>query len=175
MLKGERVTLRATTREDMHQQWVFENDPEMWFWDGGTPRPTQLEGLLAFFDQNLSNNDNDVAFAIEVDRKYVGHCGLHDFDEVARCCELTVEIGDKDCWGKGYGREVVGLLLDYAFKHRHLNRVWLKTHSENERAIRCYLACGFVEEGRMRQHIWIDGRYVDRVIMGILQSEVSAL
>ncbi len=173
MLKGERIVLRASTRDDMQRQWEFENDPEMWFLDGGPPQPTSLEALLVHFDKNLENNSDDLSFAIEADSKYIGYCSLHEFDDVSRCCELSVEIGDKAYWGKGYGREVVRLLLDYAFKNRNLNRVWLKTHSENERAIRCYLACGFVEEGRMRQHIWIDGRFVDRVVMGILRSDVD--
>jgi RimJ/RimL family protein N-acetyltransferase len=158
MFKGARVTLRASTREDMQRQWEFENDPEMWFLDGGTPNPTKLEALYAHFDQSGSANA-EVSFAIEADGNYIGHCGLHDFDTIAHCCELNVEIGDKNYWNKGYGREIVQLLLDYAFNHLNMNRVWLKTHSQNERAIRCYLACGFVEEGRMRQHLWVNGRF----------------
>jgi len=172
MFKGEKVILRISTREDMHCQWEFENDPELWFLDGGTPKPALLERLLSDFDQNANKGDgSDVSFAIEADGKYIGHCGLHTFDEVSRSCELTVEIGDQTYWGQGYGRDVVALLLHYAFYHRNLRRVWLQTHSENERAIRCYRACGFIEEGRLRQHIWINGHYVDRVIMGILHGE----
>ena len=50
------------------------------------------------------------------------------------------------------------LLLDYAFRLRNLRRVWLEVHASNERAIRAYSSCGFVEEGRMREHIcWTDG------------------
>ena len=44
----------------------------------------------------------------------------------------------------------------------------------NERAIRCYRACGFVEEGRLRQHDYSDGAYVDVVAMGILRDEWGA-
>ena len=172
MFKSKRVVLRAFTREDMQRQWAFENDPDLWFWDGHTPAPAKLESLLAHFDESKSS-DNEVSFAIEIDGNYVGHCGLHDFDQVNQTCELSVEIGDSACWGKGYGREAVQLLLGYAFNHRHVNRVWLKTHSENERAMRCYLACSFVEEGRLRQHLWLDGRYVDRVVMGILRADFS--
>lgn len=175
MFKGQKVLLRATTREDMMRQWEVENDAEMWFWDGGTPRPSSLQQLMAHFDQASSNqSSDDVAFAIEADGKYIGHCGLHSFDKTARTCELGIEIGDRAYWGQGYGRDAVQLLLNYAFHHRNMNRVWLSTHSENERAIRCYRACGFVEEGRLRQHLWIDGRYVDRVIMGVLRDESTA-
>ena len=84
---------------------------------------------------------------------------------------LFRSIGDKDYWGRGYGREAVSLLLDYAFRVRNLRRVWLEVHAANERAIRAYKACGFVEEGRMREHVWLAGRYVDNVIMGVLREE----
>ena len=60
---------------------------------------------------------------------------------------------------------------DYAFRLRNLRRVWLEVHASNERAIRAYSSCGFVEEGRMREHIWLDGRYLDNVLMGILRDE----
>jgi RimJ/RimL family protein N-acetyltransferase len=65
----------------------------------------------------------------------------------------------------------VGLLLDYAFRIRNFRRVWLEVHAANERAIRAYQACGFVEKGRMREHVWLDGRYVDNVIIGVMREE----
>jgi RimJ/RimL family protein N-acetyltransferase len=52
--------------------------------------------------------------------------------------------------------------------------VWLSVHGSNERAIRAYRACGFVEEGRLRQHVWSDGQYDDLVQMGILRDEWQA-
>lgn len=171
MFKGQKVVLRALKREDMLRQWEAENDPELYFLDGGRPRPTSLEAMYAHFDGEVGKDNGSVSFAIEADGKYIGHCGLHSADMTARLCELSIEIGDHAYWGRGYGRETVRLLLDYAFTHMNMARVWLNTHSENERAIRCYRACGFVEEGRLRRHIWVSGRYVDRVMMGILREE----
>ena len=42
----------------------------------------------------------------------------------------------------------------------------------NERAIRCYRRCGFVEEGRERQAVLVDGSWHDDVVMGILERDV---
>ena len=172
MFKGQKVLLRGTRREDMARQWEFENDPELYFLDGSKPRPKSMEYLLAFYDNTLAKlAEDETAFAIEVDGKYIGHCGLHAVDDEAYTCELGIEIGDRGYWGQGYGRDAIRLLLGYAFNDMHMNRIWLNTHSENERAIRCYKACGFVEEGRLRQHVWIRGHYVDRIIMGVLRAE----
>ncbi len=175
MLKGERVLLRAVRREDMEIQWRSENDPELYFLDGGTPKPASMEWLYTHIEEVRRNPDpNSVSFAIEVEGSYIGHCGLHNIHTVNRSCELGIEIGSRDYWGKGYGREVVRLLLTYAFQHYNLNRVSLHTHSENERAIRCYRACGFVEEGRFRQKLWLNGHYVDGIAMAVLRDEFKA-
>jgi len=176
MFKGQKIIPRATKRDDMTRQWDFENDPELSFLDGGRPHPAAMEYLRAYYDNTLAKGASDeVSFAIEADDKYIGHCGLHDIDHIAHTCELGIEIGDRAYWGQGFGRDAIHLLLVYAFHHMNMNRVWLGTHSENERAIRCYKACGFVEEGRLRRHIWINGHHVDRVIMGILREEMPQL
>lgn len=52
-----------------------------------------------------------------------------------------------------------------------MHRVFLSTISNNERAIACYKKCGFVVEGRLREHAWNRGRYVDLIYMGILKPE----
>jgi RimJ/RimL family protein N-acetyltransferase len=64
--------------------------------------------------------------------------------------------------------------LDYGFRYLGARRIALTTHAKNERAIRCYLACGFVEEGRPRQVVWIEGEYTDLVDMSILREEWQA-
>jgi RimJ/RimL family protein N-acetyltransferase len=73
--------------------------------------------------------------------------------------------------GKGYGRDAIMTLLDWSFRVLNLRRVALDTLATNERAIRAYRACGFVEEGRLREHDYVDGAYVDAIVMGILRSE----
>src|SRR5437588_12698332 len=110
-------------------------------------------------------------FAIEDDGKYIGMCGLFHFDKVAHTCEMGITIGDKAYWGKGYGRDAVRVLLDYAFCLRNAHKVWLSVNGNNERAIRAYCACGFVEEGRQRQHVWGNGKYLNLVYTGSLTDE----
>jgi RimJ/RimL family protein N-acetyltransferase len=66
---------------------------------------------------------------------------------------------------------VIRVLLTYAFQACGARRIALTTHAKNERAIRCYRACGFIEEGRPRKAVWIDGEYTDLVNMSILREE----
>jgi RimJ/RimL family protein N-acetyltransferase len=176
MLRGDTVFLRALTRDDLVRLWEFNNDLEVELAGGGDPpMPQSLERLQADFDREAAKGGRDDAtFAIDVNGQFIGVCGLSHFNATAQTAELGIGIGDKAYWGQGYGREAVALLLEYAFRYRNFQRVWLWVHAANERAIRAYRAVGFVEEGRLRRHVWSDGRYDDAVYMGMLKEEWEA-
>jgi RimJ/RimL family protein N-acetyltransferase len=175
MLKGERLTLRGIQRDDLPRLWQFDNDLDVELAGGGDPPlPRSLESMQASYDKAASEGKRDPWFAIDLDGKVIGICGFKELDEcggVNLTAELGISIGDKDCWSQGYGREAVELLLRWAFRYRNLRRVWLRVRGDNDRAWRCYEACGFVHEGRMRQHDWHDGKYVDLLFMGLLREE----
>jgi RimJ/RimL family protein N-acetyltransferase len=167
---GEKVTLRAIRREDLPRFVEFRNDPKVLLAVGDTPLPKTIDHVQKWFEKQL-DDQCDIRFAIEADNKCIGHAGLRDVDHIDGHAELSIAIGDTEYWGRGYGRDAIRVLLDYAFRLLNLRRVWLETHAENERAIRAYRACGFVEEGRMREHIWLAGRHVDAIIMGVMRDE----
>lgn len=173
MLKGERIILRAIERDDLPRMLAFNNDIEVELAGGGDPpMPQSLARLQAGYEQKIAGGGRDDGeFGIEVDGKLIGGCGLFNFDRTAHTCELGIAIGDKEYWGRGYGREAVNLLLEYAFRYRNFHKVWLRVHGANERAQRAYKACGMVEEGRLRQHVFSNGAYDDLVYMGILREE----
>lgn len=173
MLRGERVTLRALSRDDLPRLWAFNNDLAVELAGGGDPPlPQSLERLQAEFDQNAAKGGRDGAtFAIEVAGLFIGTCGLFNANETDGTAELGIGIGDKDFWGRGYGREAVNLLVAHAFRMLNRRKVWLRVWGNNERALRAYRACGFVEEGRLRAHVWSAGAYHDLVLMGLLRDE----
>lgn len=175
MIRGSLVTLRAIERDDLPRLLAFNNDIDVELAGGGDPPwPQSFARLAADFDRDAAGGGRDggrggVNFAIEADGAIIGIGGLRDVDPFGRTAELGITIGDKAYWGRGFGREAVALLVDYGFRMLNLRRVFLRVHGRNERAIRAYRACGFAEEGRLRQHVWSDGAYDDLVLMGILR------
>ncbi|MGH2343629.1 MAG: GNAT family N-acetyltransferase, partial [Chloroflexota bacterium] len=64
------------------------------------------------------------------------------------------------------------------WRHLNLERVWLHTFKHNERAIRTYAGAGFKREGVLRRAAYIDGQWVDVVVMARLRppsKELEAL
>lgn len=52
-----------------------------------------------------------------------------------------------DLRGQGVGRHMIGLTIEFAFRHRRAYRVSLVVFPENTSAIRCYRNAGFVDAG----------------------------
>ena len=171
MLKGEKVVLRPMRQEDIARQHEFDQDIELYGLDSDYPHVSPLERAQAFYETRTKFDQNIAPFAIEADGKYIGFCSLMDLHNRYGNLELGIMIGDRGYWGRGYGREVIKLLLNYAFHYLGARRIALTTHAKNERAIRCFRACGFVEEGRPRKIVWIEGEYTDLVNMSILREE----
>lgn len=171
MLKGERVILRPMEEDDIAKQHEFNQDIELYGLDCEHPHISPLKQAQEFYEERTKSNINIAAFAIEAEGKYIGFCSLMHLQDRFGNLELGIMIGDREYWGQGYGKEVTKLLLDFGFHYLGGRRIALTTHAKNERAIGCYGACGFVEEGRLRKVIWIEGEYIDLVKMSILREE----
>jgi len=177
MLEGELVTLRSLEPDDLERCYRWMNDCEVTrFLEGGRYPPSMAQER-DWLDNAIRNRSgfSNVLLAIETkDGVHIGNAGLHEASPEHRSAKLGIVIGEKDYWSKGYGTDAVRTLLRFAFEQMNLNRVELGTFDFNERAQACYRKCGFVEEGRRREDRYIDGRYCDLVIMGILRREWEA-
>ena len=173
MLRGEKVILRAMRRDDLPVLFEFTNNVEFETLAQGRPwEPQGLERLERGFPRGEYERDGS-SFVIEADGRTIGTVSLRDFNATDRTAELGIGIGDTDYQGRGYGRDAVRVILDYAFRLRNLRKVGLWVKGSNERAIKSYLAVGFTEEGRLRDQVWSDGRYEDMVLMGIFPDEIK--
>jgi ribosomal-protein-alanine N-acetyltransferase len=79
-----------------------------------------------------------------------------------------------DLRGHGLGREITRLVSAWGFSVLGLHRVELEVLAGNTRAIRCYRACGFRQEGIRREaELYPDG-WKDFIQMSVLQPEYES-
>ena len=107
--------------------------------------------------------------------EYIGQLDLIKIDWPNRVGTIGIVIGTKENLGKGYGTEAIKLLQDFVFNKLNLNKLELDVRSFNERAIACYKKCGFIEEGRIRENFYVDGKYTDTIRMGLLKREWKSI
>jgi RimJ/RimL family protein N-acetyltransferase len=119
----------------------------------------------------MRRDPGTLAWCIEAERRPIGDVRLLQIDTVNERAELGIAIGEKACWGRGYGTEALRAVLRYAFEEMGLRRVWLITDADNARGIRCYEKCGFVREALLRGHRLRYDRPLDMIAMGVLRGE----
>ena len=116
MLTGALVTLRAIEADDYPILAGFANGMGVELLGGGDP-PKPLPSVVASWEA-AGDDPDSVNFAIganDAAGRLIGQCGLYRHDHFGRTVELGITIGARDHWGRGYGREAVGLLVDHAF------------------------------------------------------------
>lgn len=152
---------------DKYTEWL--NDYEITQYLTVAPMTITLhsekEALL-----RLSQEHNYAIIDIATD-KLLGSCGLIDIDKLNRTAEVGIFIGDKNFLGRGYGREALSLLIDYAFTVLNMNNIMLRVYSFNERAIRSYESIGFKVIGKRRKALIRNRKEYDIYFMDILASE----
>lgn len=166
---GKRIYLSPMNVDDAETYVKWLNDFNITDGLGCTCRNTSLEDEKEWIKQNSSASQ----FAIVnlVDDKLMGNCGIQGIDTIRQCAEVGLFIGEEENRNKGYGEEVLNLLLDYGFNCLNLNNIMLRVFSFNERAISCYKKVGFKEIGRRRQSYYLNGKFYDEVYMDILREE----
>jgi len=173
-IEGKLVRLRGQERTDAALFVRWWNDPEVLHWlhlsEG--PAITQESWLKAHEARR-----EDKAWALWIIETKngvpIGQVGLHAIDPIHLRCSLHISIGEKDCWGQGYGTEAIRLVVRYAFETLGMRRVDLITDFDNDRGIRCYEKCGFVREGVLRAHRLRYGQPLDMVEMAVLREDWS--
>lgn len=174
-IRGRKTRLRPMRADEapLFYEWVTDPDVQP-FW-GGRGHYKSLEDFLEdhwvphYFDG--SKPDSGRCFTIEADGRPIGMIAYNRVDVFNRSTEIDVVIGDPAYRERGYGTDALRAFLAFLFDTVGLHRVWLGTYGHNARAQRAYEKAGFVRESVMREADWVDGRWVDSVIYGILEHE----
>lgn len=172
---GERVVLREFREEDLSgmRSWMIDGESTRYL-GGNTLMPPTWEMSEQTLRRLLEGDAGGYNWVIaeRESLRYLGQVSLILVDNLNRRAELTLVMAP-DQAGKGYAREGVELAVRFAFQRLNLHRVYLKVAADNERAVRLYERCGFRTEGRLRGEMFVEGRYVDVLMMGILEDEIA--
>ena len=168
-LCGETVDLHTVVEADAEFIARGRNDPEV--------RPL----LPRSRPHTVSEAREDVEGYMSDDSDGLGLLACVDGDPVGLVSMFMVEADSgrafigawfvPEAQGKGYGTDAVGRLVGYGFDERRLNRIGAAARADNDASRATLEKLGFVQEGRHREHYYVEGKYVDQITYGLLESE----
>ncbi|MBL7045418.1 MAG: GNAT family N-acetyltransferase [Parcubacteria group bacterium] len=169
-LKSKRLYLRPLLESDIPHLMRWINDREVTIFL--KPYLPKLEANERAFLENVSKNPSNVVFAIVLveDDRVIGTMGLHGIHMLHRRASTGAMIGEKDCWGKGYGTEAKMLLLHWAFTSLNLRKINSSVLAFNHRSATYLAKCGYKVIGVYKKNHFVRGRYVDEIILEVFKS-----
>ena len=165
MFIGIKVTLGAFVPEDYTAMYCWANDTVAARLDGAF-RPVNLADVVRQCE-TAAKDPSRVMLAIRrrTDPKIIGYVHIQNISAVHHSADIGIRVGEEQNRGQGFGTDAISLALDYCWRHLNLQRVALIVFSNNARAINAYKSAGFRREGLLKKLFFIDGAWVDVIIM----------
>jgi diamine N-acetyltransferase len=175
---GERVALGPLRRDliPLYTKWRNDFDVQRTF--GDVPVPVTVEQRTRWFEEQSADPETPwfTIYALEdgAPPRPIGTTDLFNINHRYRTGQFGMLIGEGDARGKGYGTEVVRLMLDFAFNALGLHNVMLIVAEYNVAGRRAYEKAGFREFGRRRQADILAGVVYDEIYMDCLATEFTS-
>jgi len=173
---GKLVRLSAFDPEEMSTaltRWYL-NSEYFRLLNSSPHRMKSAKSMIKWMEEEVSEMSlESYYFSIRTLEEYklIGEISLDVVNWPGRDAFVGLGIGETEYWSKGYGTDVMNVLLRFAFTEINLRRVSLGVFEYNPRAIRSYEKAGFRHEGRLRRLLNREGRRWDNLFMGILREE----
>jgi UDP-4-amino-4,6-dideoxy-N-acetyl-beta-L-altrosamine N-acetyltransferase len=128
------------------------------------------EEHAAWFDR-IFDNPSYRYWIIRCDEEDVGLLYIYDIDARNQRCEFGFYVIDANVRGKNVGMFAEYFALQYIFTELRFNKVCCPVLDFNRGVLRMHESFGFVQEGRLRQHIVRSDGMHDVICLGLLKSE----
>lgn len=144
-LQSSLLRLRAPELSDLDYLFHVENDTREWM-VSACKVPYSRFQLQQYIETNAHDLYVDKQLRLMIERvddnQVVGVIDLFDFSPADRRAEMGVVV-DRECRGKGYGREALMLLCDYAECVLDLRQLYAYVFEDNVSARQLFASSGF--------------------------------
>jgi RimJ/RimL family protein N-acetyltransferase len=176
MIQGNKVGLRARHAADvpiLHAE--LYDDVATQVRAGSRPwRPIPLGSDASPYALSGPRDDVSCFSVIELTSgELAGDAVLWGIDSHNRNAHLGMSLRPA-YRNRGLGADVVEVLCQYGFAVRGLHRLQLETLADNTAMTRAALRAGFTQEALLRGAAWVNGDFVDELVLGLLAAEWRA-
>lgn len=161
------LRLRPYKKQDAQYiaKWIVdEKQYYQWSADRMNDYPLTPEKLNAHYEKMGESDSVWIMTAIDEAGIPRGQLMMRFWDEEKNDLRFGFIIVDTAVRGKGYGKEMLGLAICYAFEVLRVKRVSLGVFANNPRAMYCYNAAGLTEKAEnSRYQVKINASFGEEV------------
>lgn len=169
-LTTPRLRLRPLADDDVDFIFAHFSDPEVdrFLLDDDPVRTREAaQAIVDFYIGAPGPTPNRWVLERLSDGLAIGTCGLHNWVERDRRCEVGYDLGP-GAQGQGYMTEALSAVLAFGFTRLGLNRIEAIVHVDNAASLRLLSRLRFQREGVLRDLHLRDGVFHDHVVLSLL-------
>lgn len=160
----QKCTIRPWRLDDAESIARHANNRKIWLGVRDLfPHPYTIQDAHEFLQRAMSEQP-EMKFCVEVESAAAGGIGVHPGQDVHR---HTATVGywlGEQFWGRGIMTEVVTAVTDFCFASFPLRRISAEVFSNNPASARVLEKAGFNFEGRLKNHVFKDGKLLDTLL-----------
>jgi len=152
---------RIQTERDHLAEWLP--------WVEATTAVSDVESFIVKSRARFAGN-NGFDAGIWLAGEFVGGIGLHYYDWDNRRTEIGYWLS-QSVTGRGLMTDCCRALIRYLFEDLHFHRIEIRCATGNVRSRRIPERLGFTHEGTLRRAQFLNGRYTDLAVYGLLRTD----
>lgn len=171
-LQGKNVHLRALEPEDLEFVYAIENNENIWEVSNTiTPYSKYL------IKQYLKNAHQDIYEAKQLrlavcksdSSEAIGLIDLFDFDAKNKRACIGIIIQNEVDRNNGFGKEALGLIINYAFTQLQLHQLYANIGTENKASLSLFTTFGFVNIGVKKDWNFTKNTFQDEAFFQLIK------
>lgn len=172
-LEEGRIYLRTLTEGDVGDTYIaWLNDPMVNRFLETRHRKQDMEAVVEFVRRvNMRPDEHLFAICLKASGKHVGNIKVGPVKPNHSLADVSLFIGDRDCWGKGYATEAIRAISRHAIKDLRIVKLNATAYTLNQGSISAFLKAGYRNEGTRRKHYMLNGEPADLTELGMCADE----
>ncbi len=171
-LQGNTIYLRALEPEDLEFVYALENDENIW-----EVSSTITPYSKFLIRQYLENANQDIYEAKQLrlaickkgNSEALGLIDLFDFDVKNKRAGVGIIIQNEADRSNGFGKESLGLVINYAFEQLQLHQLYANIATENKASETLFTTFGFVKIGVKKDWNYTNNVFHDEAIFQLIK------
>jgi len=176
-IQTKRLILRKWTPETY--QWLFENHLREEIYEIlGLETDEEYVKEKNKYEKGYATFNRTLLFfqmILKEGYRTIGGCGFHNWLPEHQRAELGYALKKVADYNHGYMREALDFIVAYGFEKMDLHRIEAFVGPNNAASLKLIQSYGFRQEGHLKEHYFVGGRFEDSLVFGLLQKDFSGV
>lgn len=171
-IQGKNIFLKILSIDDINEDYLewMQDEDVMQFLESRWKSYSFND--IKEYVESINNSPDDYLLGIflKENEKHIGNIKIGNINHIHGYGDIGLLIG-KNYWGKRCGKESIELATKYAFDELNLNKLFAGIYSNNIASYKSFIKAGYKEIGRLKNHFYYEGKYIDNIIVEKLNSK----